>query len=524
MYTMMLPLRHFLACYASIISLLSIGAFNTNQSLYRPIGRCITSPTPTLHAPIVFTQLATSNDKSIDNDNSLLESLRSMRVKELKSELEILQISTSDVFEKEELVQRLYNARTAKVSANSSGNGNVDEKKRTKKKKKRRTYDNEDDDNNINIEGVVESSVDDVSSTMREVIDSPTVTSNSNNNNNGWTIITPFIYHELESSKSVPAQNSNNIYIRPSPGKYAAIKLQMKKDGQSKSVEWTLLVDTACSGLVLSPSAVTRANTIIPGIIQTIDNAGTMTMAGSTQTNSVAKWDSYTKLFVNGVEINHANVAACQDIGALPSGLDGILGLSFLNQFACVDFDFENDELRLEKTNSNVMIPNVNDVVAQGSLSKTMLQIYTADVTLDGRGPVKLLVDSGAASSFLNWNGVSQMKLSSSSPQIEALREQIGAMGADNMAIRLTHRYTLKRRYNLVADNNAVGDFCPGIGLGENQVCNVDIGDLPVLEALKGDGVGGILGADLLMMCDVVRFTGLNGQSPNMILMKKESS
>ena len=269
---MMLPLRHFLACYASIIyltqSLLSIGAFNTNQLLYRSIGRCITSTAPSLHAPNVFAQLANSNDESIDNDNSLLELLlRSMRVKELKSELDILQISTSDVFEKEELVQRLYNARTAKVSANSSGNGNVDEKTRTKKKKKRRTYvdddDDDEDDDNINIEGVVESSVDDTPiSTIQEVTDSPTSdTSNSNNNNNGWTITTPFIYHELESSKSVPAQNANDIYIRPSPGKYAAIKLQMKKDGQSnKSVEWTLLVDTACSGLVLSPSAVTRAN------------------------------------------------------------------------------------------------------------------------------------------------------------------------------------------------------------------------------------------------------------------------
>ena len=72
-----------------------------------------------------------------------------------------------------------------------------------------------------------------------------------------------------------------------------------------------------------------------------------MTMSGSTQGTSVAKWDSYTKLSIGGVEINHVNVAACQDIGALPSGLDGILGLSLLNQFACVDFDFVNNELRL---------------------------------------------------------------------------------------------------------------------------------------------------------------------------------
>jgi len=47
---------------------------------------------------------------------------------------------------------------------------------------------------------------------------------------------------------------------------------------------------------------------------------------------------------------------------------------------------------------------------------------------------------------------------------------------------------------------------------------NIDIGDLPVLEALKGDGVGGILGADLLMMCDLVRFSGMNKRSPTVTL------
>ena len=42
---------------------------------------------------------------------SLLESLRSMRVKEIKSELDSMRVTTSDVFEKEERVQRLYSAR-----------------------------------------------------------------------------------------------------------------------------------------------------------------------------------------------------------------------------------------------------------------------------------------------------------------------------------------------------------------------------------------------------------------------------
>jgi len=333
-----------------------------------------------------------------------------MRVKELKVELDTLNISTSDVFEKEELVQRLYHARIDGASANVIANG-IDIKKK-QKKKKRRSYDEDD------------TSTDDTVNPMT------TSSNNSNSNNNSWTITTPLIYHDLESSKSVQAKNANDIYIRPSPGKYASIKVQLLKQGSqgANPIEWMLLVDTACSGLVLSPNAVSKANNMCPNIIQTIDNAGTMTMAGSSQGSSVAKWDTYTKLSVEGIEIDHTNVAACQDIGALPSQLDGIIGLSFLEKYACVDFDFVNDELRLDISNSSPIISNANDVIAQGPLSLTKLRIYTADVTLDGRGPVKLLVDTGAASSFLNWNGVSQMKLSSSSPQINPIKDMIGAM------------------------------------------------------------------------------------------------
>lgn len=487
------------------------------------------------------TRLASSlRDDEIANQELLLDSLRSMRVKELKFELESLKISTRNALEKEELVQRLYKARIEGETTRSDVIDNdVDgsgEKK--KKKKKRRRYDEDNDDDDDLKTSVGEPTEDYAEGNLYNA--NPGNAAPTTSSGGGWTITTPFIYHELEPSKSIAAQNANDIYIRPSPGKYAAIKVQLLKQGRPTSVEWTLLVDTACSGLVLSPNAVAKANQQVPGILQTINNAGTMTMAGSSSqgTTSVARWDTYTSMIVGGVEVNldPNNAAACQDIGALPSGLDGILGLSFLNQFACVDFDFVNNELRLQRSiNSNnpplPPIPNIrNEVVAQGSLSLTKLRIYAADVTLDGRGPVKLLVDTGAASSFLNWAGVADMKLSSTAtPHIEPIREQIGAMGADNMALKLTHRYTLRRRWNLVAANNAVGDFCPGIGLsqdGDDQCSHVDIdiADLPVLESLKGDGVGGILGADLLMMCDVVRFCGLNdggGSSlPKMILMK----
>ena len=88
------------------------------------------------------------------------------------------------------------------------------------------------------------------------------------------------------------------------------------------------------------------------------------------------------------------------------------------------------------------------------------------------------------------------------------------------MALQLTHRFVLKRRWNLITENA----YSPaGIELDvKNGGVNVDIGDLPVLETLKGDGVGGILGADLLMLCDVVRFGGLNGRSPTMTLYRSE--
>lgn len=495
-----------------IVQTLSFGLTPT-RFFYDHQKQSFTSQMGKVHHLATQFHLGSNSDNEIDN--TLLESLRSMRVKELKFELDTLSISTSDVFEKEELVQRLYKARIDGASANVIANGiDNDKKTKKKKKKKRRSYD---------VDDTADIYTADYESTAKQNYNANPMTKTSNdNNNNSWTITTPLIYHELESSKSVQAQNADDIYIRPSPGKYASIKVQLHKQGSQTNpiIEWMLLVDTACSGLVLSPNAVQKANNICPNIIQTIDNAGTMTMAGSSQGSSVAKWDTYTKLTVESIEIDHTNVAACQDIGALPSQLDGIIGLSFLEKYACVDFDFVNDELRLDTSNSSPIIPNVNDIVAQGPLSLTKLRIHTADVTLDGRGPVKLLVDTGAASSFLNWNGVSQMKLSTSSPQIDLIKESVGAMGADNMALQLTHRYKVKRRYNLVAENsNAVP--LPGIGLDEDQVCNVDIGDLPVLETLKSDDVGGILGADLLMMCDVVRFSGLNSGSPTMILMKQ---
>jgi hypothetical protein len=64
-----------------------------------------------------------------------------------------------------------------------------------------------------------------------------------------------------------------------------------------------------------------------------------MTAAGGTVGGtSVAKLSS--AIMDDGTVLDDLMVAG-QDIGALPRKLDGIIGLSFLNQFQSVAFDFD---------------------------------------------------------------------------------------------------------------------------------------------------------------------------------------
>ena len=95
------------------------------------------------------------------------------------------------------------------------------------------------------------------------------------------------------------------------------------------------------------------------------------------------------------------------------------------------------------------------------------------------------------------------MGLNRNSPEVSPAPTDIGAIGADNVALRLTHRYVLREGFNLVDEENGRS---PGVRLGSDSAfVNLDIGDIPVLESLASENVGGILGADLLMQSDLVR-------------------
>lgn len=317
-------------------------------------------------------------------------------------------------------------------------------------------------------------------------------------------------FHSLTPDLSVPSRNSN-VFLRPSPGKYPSIDLTVP--GQKRPL--TLLVDTACSGLVLRPNIIKQYN--LPSF-----NAGvTMTAAGGTVGGtSVAKLSS--AIMDDGTVLDDLMVAG-QDIGALPRKLDGIIGLSFLNQFQSVAFDFDESKLILsKKKNAESMTSNNNmEVLAKSEMKLCKIGVWTVDVTLDGRGPVKMLVDTGAASSFLNWKGVHSLNMDRDHPLISRNTEALGVMGADNNAFELSHRFVLKRRINLTSDPSSVGVFDPqGIDISEMGSVNIDIGDLPVLDTLKYEEVGGILGSDILMRCDSLHFD-FGNSSPNVLMLKK---
>eukprot|EP00622_Pseudochattonella_farcimen_P000235 FR734683.1.p1 GENE.FR734683.1~~FR734683.1.p1 ORF type:complete len:168 (+),score=13.63 FR734683.1:77-505(+) len=121
--------------------------------------------------------------------------------------------------------------------------------------------------------------------------------------------------------------------------------------------------------------------------------------------------------------------------------------------------------------------------------------LYAVGMMVDGRGPSKALVDTGAAGSFMNWDGARQIGIAG--PQDASLVQlsSFGAMGVDNQAISLTHR---KPSAKIEFQTKDVKDQS---ARSVPAAADVDIGDLPVLapgSPFHADGVTAIVGTDLL--------------------------
>jgi len=412
------------------------------------------------------------------NQGSLtsINDLRKLRVRELKDQLQAAGLPTNDVFEKEDLVRRLFHHLEGNPVNNKSSVQN-------QSPPKNKPY-----------------------PTSFNVKKSAPASSKS--------IRLPLHYFSLDE-QPVYANNRNDVSFRPSAGKFAAIRVTLPTSSKRANAPLTLLVDTACSGIVLRPSKVEEYG------LQVSSMGGvSLTAAGGTAKGTgVSRIDN---LRLEDGSQHGSFPVAVQDIGALPNDLDGIIGLSFLNQFQCVEFDFRQDELVLTKSTPPKIHSNL-EILSEADMKLCRLGVWTVDVTLDGRGPVKMLLDTGAASTFLNWPGVTNLKMNWNHPLISQNSNTMGAMGADNNAMALTHRFVAQRWFQLCAGTGStLGMFNKGLDLQETGSVNIDIGDLPVLDQLKSDNVNGILGSDILMRCDVLRLTFL-GSPPTVTILKERT-
>ena len=68
----------------------------------------------------------------------------------------------------------------------------------------------------------------------------------------------------------------------------------------------------------------------------------------------------------------------------------------------------------------------------------------------------------------------------------------------------MTHRYILNNGFDLV-NRELNSSSSSGVYLRNAERVKIDIGTIPVLDVLGAEGVGGILGGDLLMQADVLR-------------------
>lgn len=367
--------------------------------------------------------------------------LRSLSVRELKAELTQLKEPTNDVFEKEQLVQRLFQARTSgKATSHKSSTA--------------RSYS----------------------------VAQPSSSS---------AIQIPLFLTYMDDNVKIAAQNLADGGIIAEAGDQPFATIQITVEGKQGDFQLNLLLDTACTGFVLRPEIVAKYN--LPSFNTPVTMTGAGGQAGSTGLTQLDK-------FRVGDQSFGPLPAAVQDIGALPRVLDGIIGLSFLSRFECVEMDFRQGKVTFFCETQPSKQDDLQTVGESEMKLLSSLGIYSVNVCIGGRGPVEMLFDTGASASFLSWKGIGDLGLSRNSNFVQPLTTRMGAMGSDNMAIQLSHRINISSKIEIGKPG-----IYSGILLGSRRL-SMDIGDIPLLQNLEKQGVGGILGIDALARCAVLRF------------------
>jgi hypothetical protein len=283
------------------------------------------------------------------DDGAVMEELRAMSVADIKRELSSLKTPFNDVFEKEGLIRRLHDAR---------------------------------------------SKTSDTRTTSTATATTPTPSTKTNSD----VLQAPLYFTSLDTDVRIAAVNieDGGITVNPADKPYPTIQIQVPNtnpSGKGQSYTLTLLLDTACSGLVLRPEVVAKHN------LPSYKNPVTMTGAGGVAGNTgLTQLETFTLANATFGPMP----AAVQDIGGLPRQLDGIIGLSFLSQFAGIEMDFRRGVVSffksaraLDENNNNNNNNSKDDLKTMTVLAEADMElvprlgIYTVDVLFGGRGPVK---------------------------------------------------------------------------------------------------------------------------------------
>ncbi|KAL7566285.1 hypothetical protein ACA910_013614 [Epithemia clementina (nom. ined.)] len=415
-----------------------------------------------------------SSSRAVDGE--VVDQLRKKSIRELKSELSQIGIPCDDVFEKEELVRRLSTARLSNVekvpvsTSSTAANNNIEPDKRR--------------------------------------------TSASN------VVATPLRLISLRGNEEVSVSTSEpgELKFRPTDQPFATIELEVSgSNSNNGKYSLNLMVDTACSGVVLKSSSVRKHQ--MPLMQTPVTSTGA---SGEAQNVGLAEIPN----FVVGGKSFGRLPAAVQDLQVIPDSIDGIIGLSFLSQFDTIEFDYRSEELRLYKENE--ALPELENlcVVASGDLKMLgSLGIYVTDVYVGQRGPVSMIVDTGGSNTFLSWKGVSDLGLSRDSKGVYRITDQVtGAMGNTGQAFALTHRMYVSSQLQLVGRSSQSpskpNSLLPGLDLSGINRLGIDIGDIPLLQSLASQNVGGILGLDVFTRCAAVCLK-LKGQRKTLTLFSE---
>ncbi len=394
-----------------------------------------------------------------------------MRVNELKAELEERKISTADAFEKDELVKRLYDARLSSPSPPKS----------TTTASKQSTDPNA-------IRGALSS---DSSGTVGSI---------------------------------EGTLNTENVVIKDADiDSYPIMTIHVPNNNGGFPLR--LLLDTACSGVVLTPSVVQKNNLRrISAPVSTTGGGGQMDASG------YATMVERFSFGYNDQEVLGPLVAVVQDTGMLETlGMDGIIGLSFLNNYACTEIDLDRWEVAFYKTDYRPPFDeNDLEVVAEGEMSPTRLGIWTVDTTFNVGGgqqgkPIKMLVDTGATTTILSWKGLQDgLGLSRTSPHVTP-QESMGGMGLGNMAMSYTHKIEVDSPIVFGRQRGQSAPTYDGLSLEKGQTATIDIGEVPIIDMqLAADNVAGILGMNILSQASMIRMV-FTGPIPRITLFQKKN-